>query len=101
MLSSAPECDASTPGRTVTVLTWNPVVSAGEQRIDLTIFFNGFESGDFIGTPVLPSAQSTYRLLDLEPGLQYEWRVLTRVEGGWGSSSTATFRGMVCVVDGS
>ena len=70
-----------------------------EQRVDLTFFFQGFESGDFVATPTLPPGQTAYLLLDTEPGVQYQWRVLTRATNEWVSSAVATFRGAVCVVD--
>ena len=98
-LTSNPECDALTPGRTATTLAWQPAEGGGEQRVDLTVFFRGFEEGAFVATPTLQSGQSAYRLFDPDPGAQYEWRVLTRYEGGWVTSETTTFRGAVCIVD--
>jgi hypothetical protein len=98
-LTSNPECDAITPGRTATTLAWQPAKGGGEQRVDLTVFFRGFETEAFVATPTLPPEQTAYRLLDPDPGAQYEWRVLTRYEDGWVTSETTTFRGAICVVD--
>jgi hypothetical protein len=98
-LTSNPVCDALTPGRTGTTLEWQSAEGGGEQRIDLTVFFRGFEEGAFVATPTLESGQSAYRLLDTDPGAQYEWRILTRSEDGWVTSETTTFRGAVCVID--
>ena len=99
ILTSSPECDVATPGRTATDLAWATPQDGGEQRIDLTAFFRGFESGDFVATPTLPPGQTSYRLLDTEPGAQYEWRVLTRSRDGWVASQSETFRGAACIVD--
>jgi len=98
-LTSEPRCDATTPGRTASALSWRAPAEGAEQRVDLTFFFQGFETGDFVATPTLPPGQTAYLLLDTEPGLQYQWRVLTRTINEWVSSDAATFRGAVCVVD--
>ena len=98
-LTSEPRCDATTPGRTASALSWRAPAEGTEQRVDLTFFFQGFESGNFVATPTLPPGQMAYLLLDTEPGVQYQWRVLTRTTNEWISSEVATFRGAVCVVD--
>lgn len=98
-LTSEPQCDATTPGRTASALSWRAPAGSAEQRVDLTFFFQGFQSGDFVATPTLPPGQTAYLLLDTEPGVQYQWRVLTRTTDEWVPSDVATFRGAICVVD--
>lgn len=98
-LTSEPQCDATTPGRTASALSWRAPAEDAQQRVDLTFFFQGFQSGDFVATPTLAPGQTAYLLLDTEPGVQYQWRVLTRTRDEWVSSDVALFRGAVCVVD--
>jgi hypothetical protein len=98
-LTADPECDVTEPGRTAAVLEWVPAPAGGEQRVEVTAFFRGFETGDFVATPTLPEGRSHYRLLDPEPGARYEWRVLTHGEDGWTPSEPAAFHGAPCIID--
>ena len=97
-LVATPGCSEEEPGRTLATLEW---ISAqeGEQRVDFTFTFLGFESGDFVSTPDLPTKQNGYLLLDPEPGIQYGWRVVTKIEGQWIPSEISTFRVSPCILD--
>ena len=98
MLTASPDCSETEPGRAFVDLSWD-AAETGEQRLDFTWFFQGFEAGDFVSTPMLPREQATYHLLDPEPGIQYRWRVLTSVDQVWVTSQVSTFQATTCVVD--
>ena len=97
-LVSTPGCSETEPGRGFVDLAW---VSGGpgETRIDFTMFFRGLITGDFVSTPPLPGEQTEYRVYDPEPGIRYEWRVLTELDQVWLASEVGVFQTATCVVD--
>jgi hypothetical protein len=61
---------------------------AGQQRVDLTMFRDGFDKGKFTTLGPLPPDQSQVQITSGEPGINYYWRVLTLTESGWVPSKT-------------
>ena len=95
-LQSEAECER--PGESVARLSWSPAVGPGEaQRVDVTIFKDGFETGKFESSELLPPDQSALTWEELSTGLNHRWRVLTLKADSWVSSETAIFKGPICV----
>lgn len=81
-------------------LSWTPASRPGEEQvIVITQFPNGFESGRFSSSPGLGPEVSSYRWRGIEPGVVYNWRVLTRHGGTYTPSETGSFRGPDCLAD--
>jgi len=92
-------CEQGDPGRSVVTFRWRPAPRRGDvQRLDVTAFLDGFETGRFMSSERLPPGASIYRWEGLEP-FGYRWRVLTRHGDAWTTSRQATFSGPVCVSD--
>lgn len=97
-LQSVVDCDG--PGESVARLSWTLARNPGQaQRVDITIFKKGFETGQFESSELLPPDQSSLEWEELDPGLNHRWRVLTLQSGGWVPSEIAIFKGPVCVGD--
>lgn len=78
-------------------LRWTVAVERGtEQRVALTHFADGFETGRFAVSPQLRPAASTFDWRELEAGVFYRWRLFTRHGETYTPSKIATFRGADC-----
>lgn len=95
-LRAAPECDG--PGEPVVYLRWR-AAARGAQRVDTTKFFRGFQTGDYERGRRLDRGVERLKLRDVETGIHYQWRVMTRRGGRWLSSKIGEFDGPVCVED--
>jgi hypothetical protein len=94
------EVDCENPGEAIARLSWSPAATKGaKQRVDVTIFKDGFQMGEFEASEVLPLDQSSLIWEQVSPGLNHRWRVLTLQENGWIPSEIAIFKGPVCVGD--
>ena len=77
-------------GKAIAKLTWRAANALGsQQRIDITMYWDGFEKGNFQTIGPNPPDQSFVELDRLEPGINYYWRVLTLTPEGWVPSETA------------
>ena len=80
----------SEPGKATAKLSWSVTNKPGsQQRIDITMYWDGFERGNFESVAPLPPDQSAIELTKLEPGINYYWRVLRLTPEGWVPSETA------------
>ncbi|MFN2470735.1 MAG: hypothetical protein ABR583_07045 [Gaiellaceae bacterium] len=98
-LAVSRQCKESLLGRSYARLRWKPV-GTGVQRVVVTIFRAGFETGNFeVSGPVGPRVGSItwYRV---HGQAIHRWRVLTRTPRGWVPSVTVAFRGPPCIVSG-
>jgi hypothetical protein len=74
-------------------------VGGSEQRVALTIFREGFDTGAFQVSPRLPPDASAYTWRGLNAGGVHHWRVLTRHDQAWTASPTEVVVGPTCVAD--
>lgn len=93
-------CREDNPRRGVVDLRWAAATVAGvEQRVQLTIFPEGFETGRYFLSESLPP-DATALVWDQPQGQAiHQWRVLTRSDDGWVPSETARFTGPMCISD--
>jgi hypothetical protein len=90
-------CSETHIGKAIAKLTWRVSNSPGsQQRIDITMYWDGFEKGHFETIGPHPPDQSFVELERLEPGINYYWRVLTLTPKGWVPSETTRCGVPVC-----
>ena len=88
------------PAKAIAKLSWRVTNESGsQQRIDITMYWDGFETGKFESVGPLPPGQSSVDLTELEPGINYYWRVLTLTPKGWVPSEMARCAVSVYPVD--
>jgi len=98
-LESQAGCRQDEPGKGFVDLKWTPAEHRGqEQRLQVTIYREGFESGNFQLSEALPPDRASYQWRP-EGQASHYWRVLTRHSDGWIPSETARFAGPPCVAD--
>ena len=79
---------------------WSPsATGALAQRLDISKFRAGFESGRFETTGALDSDRNSATLDMGEPGVRYYWRLLTQLSGGWVPSTIERFEVPICPLD--
>jgi hypothetical protein len=99
-LQSTAECDRDEPWKGVAQLNWTVSANRGsEQRVIVTVYRDGFETGRFDTSGSLSSDQSSLAWEQLSPGIIHFWIVLTRHEDGWVPSEQSSFEAPVCAVD--
>jgi hypothetical protein len=90
-------------------LQWTRAQTAGQlQRVDFTIYREGFLTGQFESSSSLPSEQASFVIEEgvnteraaTGPGLT-RWRVLTLHDDGFVPSETERFSAPICVKDES
>src|SRR5262249_40381954 len=91
------ECSQTTPGQAVAYLSWTITSPGSAQRVDFTIFPDGFATGDYKSVGPLPSNQSSLTFDQLKGQAVHQWRVLTMDGGAWITSETERFEGPTCV----
>ncbi len=80
--------------------SWAAAQSPGtRQRVDITMFREGFRDGKFETVALLPLRQSSVEWEEGEAGINYYWRVLTLTSQGWVPSETARYQAPVCPAD--
>jgi len=78
------------PGKVIAKLSWTLANTPGsQQRVDLSMYWNGFETGNFETIGPLPPDQSVVESDELKSGIYYYWRVVTLTPEGWVPSETA------------
>lgn len=92
---------ADNPARTgFAALQWSLASEPGvEQRVVITIYKNGFESGLFEVSEPLPPDQDMLVWEALHGQSNHFWRVLTLHVEGWVPSETSSFSGPTCISD--
>lgn len=85
----------------IATLTWVPAAVLGSgQQVQVTIYPNGFDRGLFETSLTLPPTQTAFVWADIQPGVIYQWRVLTLQPSGPVLSAITTFQGLqTCVAD--
>ena len=100
-LQATATCRQGQPGQAFASLSWVPAAQRGsEQRVQVTIFRDGFERGSFRAGPVLSPDRATSDWEPLEGQAIHYWRVLTLHSEGWRPSQIGSFEGPTCPVDG-
>jgi hypothetical protein len=94
-LRASAQC-IGTPPKPIAYLRWTPS-GAGAQRVDVTLFADGFATRHFDHSVRLSPARSRLSWRRVSGEAIHHWRVLTRVKGRWYSSAIATFDGPGCV----
>jgi len=80
-------------------LSWVPAQDAGKvQRIAVTAFSNGFETGNYKTSPRLAVDISSYEWQRTDASVAYRWRVLTLHADVWRPSRIHGFIGPSCGV---
>lgn len=99
-LTAKPRCEETGSRTGVADLSWVPAATAGsEQRVALTIFPEGFDTGNFDVSPPLSARATSYTWPKTNPGGAHRWRVLTKHGSTWTPSQTSMFIGATCVAD--
>jgi hypothetical protein len=77
---------------------WIPARKRGRaQRVEYTEFFRGFSSHKFHKSRKLAPRTRRWRTANIETGLDYNWRVMTRRAHRWVSSKVRSFDGPLCL----
>jgi len=92
-------CSATEPGERTAFFTWTPSARAARSRIDVTQYYDGFNSGRFETIGVVEGGRATFEWSGGRPGIDYLWRVLTYSDGRWNASRAARYLVPVCPVD--
>ncbi len=99
-LEAKVDCSVEEPRKGIAHLSWTVALNTGsEQRVEVTIFRDGFETGAFERSGPLPPNQSTLTWKELKGQAIHHWRVLTRISSGWVATETASFEGSTCVAN--
>ncbi|HKJ95646.1 MAG TPA: hypothetical protein VKA32_08465 [Gammaproteobacteria bacterium] len=93
-------CRADVRFEGLVTFSWSPAQSPGtEQVIQVTIFKDGFDTGQFESSKPLPSDQASLVFTDLRGQALHRWRVVTLTADTAIASETSRFTGPVCVGD--
>ena len=93
-------CSDVNLGKGVAEFTWaSPTTEVQAQRIDISMFRDGFQTERFETVARVPTAQTRLVWDDARPGINYYWRVLVLTPQGWISSETARYEAPICPVD--
>lgn len=99
-LAAQVKCSDLERFKSIAQLSWSPAENPGdEQRIDVTIFKDGFETGRYESSKALPPEESSYQFDDVKGQALHRWRVVTLTGNDTFFSETARFEGVVCVGD--
>lgn len=100
-LQATATCRQGQPGQAFASLSWVPAAQRGsEQRVQVTIYRDGFERGSFRVGAVLSPDRASSEWEPLEGQAIHYWRVLTLHSEGWRPSESGSFEGPTCPVDG-
>jgi hypothetical protein len=93
-------CSDVNLGKAVAEFTWaSPTAEVQAQRIDISMFRDGFQTERFETVARVPTAQNRLVWDDARPGINYYWRVLVLTPQGWLPSETARYEVPICPVD--
>lgn len=94
------DCNTVEPRHGLFTLHWRPAQEPGtEQRVQVTIFRDGFAQGLYEASGPLAPDRSSFEWHRVHGRAIHLWRVLTRHESGWTASETARVTGPVCIYD--
>jgi len=94
-------CALDVPRDVVVTFAWSPAQVPGlEQRVQITVYRDGFATGRYSLSESLGSGASRFTWQGAaEPGLVNHWRVVTRHDTGWAPSESASLEAPVCIGD--
>jgi len=99
-LRASQDCDSEVLRKGIALLEWEIAREPGsEQKVEVTIFREGFETGNSIPSKPLPGDQTELRFDRVAGQALHRWRVLTLHGEGYVPSETARFTGPICVYD--
>jgi hypothetical protein len=99
-LMAKARCEEAGSRTGVADLSWLPAANSGsEERVALTIFPEGFDTGNFQVSPPLAAGAASYTWPKTNPGGVHRWRVLTKHGSTWTPSEISMFSGATCVAD--
>ena len=99
-LNAAATCSRTRPNKIDVALNWNlPGAVAGELRVDVTGFNDGFVTGRYLTSGVRPGAQRALTFFDAEAGVYYYWRLVIRTGEGWVVAANDRFEAPTCPAD--
>jgi hypothetical protein len=94
------ECSDVKRGSGLAEFTWStPSGEAQAQRVDVTMFRDGFQTNRFDTLGRIPAAQSRLVWDGGRAGVNYYWRVMILTPQGWVPSETARYEAPICPVD--
>ena len=99
-LASTTGCHETTPRTAVIGMAWSggPAIAVS-QRVDISKFHEGFDTGRYETTGSLPGSTNTIAFVGAEPGIAYYWRVLDETPAGWVTSAVERFEAPTCPYD--
>ncbi len=92
-------CSKSRSRRADVSLSWEDGV-AGEVRVDITGYNDGFSTGRYLTSGPRSSRARGLYFLDGEAGVNYYWRLLTRASNGWVVRANGRVSVPICVNEG-
>lgn len=99
-LKASVSCDPEAARKGRALLEWEPAQEPGsEQEVQVTIFREGFDTGDFVSSKALPPDQTSLLFDQVAGQALHRWRVVTRHGTDLVPSDTARFTGPICVYD--
>jgi hypothetical protein len=99
-LQAEMRCDELELRKGIARLSWTVAANQGaEQQVAVTIYRDGFETGNFEISDPLPPYQSSLVWDRVKGQAIHLWRVLTLQDEGWMPSVTERFEGISCVAD--
>lgn len=99
-LSAEIFCDPVASNRGLAEFRWTPADPPGqEQRVDVTIFKRGFETGNFEESKPLPPDDDVFVFESVQGQALHRWRVVTVGAAAEVTSESARFEGPLCVDD--
>jgi hypothetical protein len=94
------ECSRTELRKGIAELKWTVASNPGSaQRVEVTIYRDGFERRRLESSELLPPDQSFLAWERLDPGIIHYARVLTRHGEEWVPSASVSFQGPTCVAD--
>jgi len=82
------------------LLSWTPADPLGDaQLVQITIFKDGFDTGEFIELGPLGADEGSLQFEDVQGQALHRWRVLTTRGNESLASETARFEGPICLGD--
>ncbi len=99
-LSVATRCSDITRGSSVVEFRWSaPPAAVQAQRLDVSMFRDGFRTGRFETVGRVPAAQDRLVWGTARAGVNYYWRVMVLTTQGWVPSETGRYEAPICPVD--
>jgi hypothetical protein len=99
-LSAEVSCDRGDHSKGIASLSWTVASVAGsQQKVEVTIFRDGFQRNEFESSEILPPGQTSLVWDRLRGQAIHFARVLTKHKEEWVPSKLTSFEGPTCVMD--